>query len=102
MGCSHTPPVLLTAAAPLPPMKLTRSELVLDCAPADAEVELEGVPQGTCEDFGGTPRGLSLGDGTRRVVVKKSGYLPWDCVVEADGTRVMMTVTLISIGAASP
>jgi hypothetical protein len=85
--------------AKLPPIRITtKSELVLTCDPADAEVELDGVPQGTCEDFDGEPRGLSLKKGARRVQVKKPGFLPWDTVVETDGTRVVMNVTLISSG----
>ncbi|MFT3708159.1 MAG: PEGA domain-containing protein [Archangium sp.] len=85
--------------AKLPPIRITtRSELVLSCVPADAEVELDGVPQGTCEDFDGEPRALSLKKGARRVQVKKRGFLPWDTVVETDGTRVVMNVTLISSG----
>ena len=94
-GCVQTPSVLM-AAGRLPPARVTtKSELVLSCSPPDADVELDGVPQGTCEDFRGEPRGLALGKGVRRVQVKKQGYAPWDTVVETDGTRVMLNVTLI-------
>lgn len=87
----------------LPPARVTtRSELVLACVPADAEVVLDGVPQGTCDDFRGEPKGLTLKKGARRVQVKKAGYLPWDSVVETDGTRVTMNVTLISTGGGTP
>lgn len=104
-GCAakRTPEVLL-GEHPLPPMRITtKSELVLTCDPPDAEVSLDGVPQGTCEDFRGEPKGLFLGTGVRRVQVKKRGFLPWDTIVETDGTRVMMTVTLIaSASSAAP
>ena len=36
--------------------------------------------------------------GPRRVQVKKPGYLPWESLLETDGTRVVMDVTLISTG----
>ena len=72
-----------------------RGELVLRCTPFDAEVQLDGVPQGLCSDFSGTPRGLSMGKGTRRVEVSKPGYAPWERWLDADTTRVMMTVRLV-------
>lgn len=100
IGCAQTPNVL---AGKMPPARVTtKSELVLSCTPPDADVELDGVPQGTCEDFRGEPRGLAMGKGVRRVHVKKQGYLPWDTVVETDGTRVVMNVTLISTGGGTP
>ena len=102
-GCVQTPNVLTMSSQKLPPARVTtKSELVLAYTPADADVELDGVPQGTCEDFRGEPRGLALGKGVRRVQVKKQGYLPWDTVVETDGTRVMLNVTLISTGGGTP
>jgi hypothetical protein len=36
------------------------------------------------------------------VQVKKHAFLPWDTMVETDGTRVIMNVTLISTGGGSP
>lgn len=100
-GCVQTPNVL--ASHRMPPARVTtKSELVLSCTPPDADVELDGVPQGTCEDFKGEPRGLALAKGAHRVHVKKVGYQPWDTVVETDGTRVMMNVTLISTGVGTP
>ncbi len=75
-----------------------KSELILKCVPSDAEVTMDQVPQGTCEDFRGEPKGLLLGQGVRRVSVKKAGYWAWESAVEADGTRVMLQVTLLSTG----
>lgn len=75
-----------------------KSELVLRCQPPDAEVVLDGVSQGTCEDFKGEPRGLSLGNGSRRVEVRRGGYQGWESWMVADGTRMTMDVTLIPNG----
>lgn len=36
-----------------------------------------------------------MGRGTRRIEVRKSGYSPWERWLDADTTRVTMTVTLI-------
>lgn len=102
-ACEPKAGASLFPAGKLPPARVTtKSELVLSCSPSDADVELDGVPQGTCEDFRGEPRGLALKKGARRVQVKKRGYLPWDTIVETDGTRVLMNVTLISTGGGTP
>ncbi len=95
-GCVRSQDVLVQHASNLSARKVTKSELVLICIPAEAEVELEGVPQGTCEDFRGEPTGLALGEGARRVRVQKRGYLPWETIVETGGTRVLLNVVLIS------
>lgn len=98
-ACAQTPKPFDLSAHKLPPARVTtRSELVLRCDPADAEVSLDGVPQGTCDDFSGEPRALTMPKGPRRVQVKKRGYLPWESILETDGTRVVMNVTLISTG----
>jgi len=80
----------------------TRAELVLRCTQPDAEVVLDGVPQGTCEDYNGEPRALGLGHGSRRLEVKKRGFVTWESWLEADGTRVVVDVTLLSIGGSTP
>ncbi len=104
VGCTPAAPsVVGSAVTTLPPARVTtKSELVLACQPADAEVELDGVPQGTCDDFDGEPMGLPMGKGIRHVRVKKRGHLPWETVLETDGTRVMMNVTLLSTGVGTP
>lgn len=73
-------------------------ELVLHCAPSDAEVALDGVSQGLCTDFNGEPRALKVGTRARRVEVKKSGFHTWESWLAADQTRVVMTVTLLPSG----
>lgn len=74
-----------------------RSELILKCTPLDAEVALDGVPQGTCEDYRGEPRGLGLSGGVHRISVTKRGHSRWDAVVETDGTRVVLQPRLVSL-----
>lgn len=102
-GCATTPTGPLGTKVVLPPARVTtRSELVLRCTPDDAEVALDGVPQGTCADFDGEPRTLGLGAGARHVRVKKRGYLPWESLMQADNTRVVMTVSLIPSEGQSP
>jgi hypothetical protein len=75
----------------------TRGELVLHCLPEDAEVLLDGVPQGTCGDFDGTKGALGLGPEERKVEVSKGGFRPWVARLTADGTRMVVNVTLIQV-----
>ena len=94
---------LLVAACVTPISGVARrSELVLLCTPSDAEVQLDGVPQGTCADFSGAPRGLALGSGARRIEVVKPGFEKWQRWLDADHTRVVMNVTLIANGESAP
>ena len=94
---------LLLAACVTPGSAVTlRSELVLRCTPNDAEVQLDGVPQGTCADFSGAPRGLALGSGARRIEVVKPGFETWQRWLDADHTRVVMNVTLVANGESAP
>lgn len=96
-GCAAKTPEVLLSQRSLPPVRITtKSEVILICDPSDAEVSLDGVPQGVCDDFNGSPKGLALKKGARRVQVQKKGYQPWQTTVETDGTRVVMNVTLIS------
>lgn len=77
-----------------------RAEVAFHCTPADAEVVLDGVPQGTCEDYDGDPRALSLGrtrGGVHRVAVRKPGFGTWESWLEADGTRLEVDVTLLRV-----
>lgn len=96
------------AAGPFPgrpfsPARVARrSEMVLRCTPADAEVWLDGVPQGSCDDFDGEPRALGLGQAARRVEVKKHGFQTWQSWTQADGTRVVMDVNLVPNGGSTP
>ncbi len=87
---------------PLPPPTVGRAELVLRCTPPDADVSLDGVAQGTCDDFDGNPSGLKLGSGAKRVEVKKRGYAPWESWLEASGTRISLDVTLVPQEGSTP
>lgn len=102
--CSCASPALprVEGLRPLPPPTAGRAEVVLRCTPPDAEVSLDGVGQGTCDDFDGTPGGLALGARARRVEVKKRGYAPWESWLDASGTRITLDVTLVPQEGSSP
>lgn len=103
-SCSAGPSALAGAAGrSLPSVRsATHSELVLACEPSDAQVELDGVPQGTCQDFQGKPRGLAIVKGVHRVEVNAPGYIPWATLVDTDGTRIAMVVTLLPKSGGAP
>lgn len=101
-GCVSAPASLVPGLERPASMVRGKSELVLRCVPADAEVLLDRVPQGTCQDFSGQPRALAVGRGARHVTVQKRGYQGWDSVVEGDGTRMAVDISLVSNGGSSP
>ncbi len=70
------------------------AEVLLTCDPTDADVFLDGVPQGTCLDFSGSPRGLTLPEGMHKIEVKKAGFWPYETYVDSGGTRTALTARL--------
>jgi hypothetical protein len=67
--------------------------LVLACEPADAEVEVDEIPRGTCADFG-RQRPVSLGEGMHRVDVRKDGFEPYRTFVEPGGAQAIVEMRL--------
>ena len=101
-GCTAASGPMLVPPLSLPDGRTgRRGEVVLRCVPSDAEVALDGVPQGTCSDFDGSSRGLKVNGGQHRVAVKKQGYAPWESWLDASQTQVTLSVNLISTGESS-
>jgi hypothetical protein len=73
-------------------------DVVLRCEPPDGEVSLDGVPQGLCSDFQGSPRGLRVGEGLHQIEVKKEGFWPYTTYIEPHGARAVLNVLLRSMG----
>lgn len=72
--------------------------LELHCVPEDAEVSVDGVPQGVCADFDGETRRLALNDGMHRVDVKKAGYLPYETYYQPSGAKAVLRIELAPAG----
>jgi len=72
----------------------TRGDVVLHCDPREADVAVDGIPQGTCRDFEGKPRGLTLGPGLHRIDVTAPGRVPYTTSYEASGVRAAFRVEL--------
>jgi hypothetical protein len=68
-------------------------DLEIFCEPPDAEVALNGVPQGRCDDFGAL-RGLRLGEGIHQIEVQKHGFWPYKTSVSPGGARTRLRVQL--------
>jgi hypothetical protein len=72
-----------------------RGELILRCEPADAEVFLDGVEQGTCNDFAGVSRSLRMADTAfHQVEVKKRGFFAYTTYFQPSGARMTLNVKL--------
>lgn len=70
-------------------------ELRLECSHPAAEVLLDGVLQGHCEDFLG--RGLPLSEGPHVVEVRLPGFLPFEVMLEPGRARMSLRVDLTAV-----
>ena len=101
LGCAahQDEPLMMGRARELMRTAQTPSgDVVLRCEPSDGEVSLDGVTQGVCTDFQGTPRGLRLGEGLHQIEVKKQGYWPYTTYIEPRGARAVLTARLRPMG----
>lgn len=95
-GCTAAPknPTVERAEELIASAPVRRGAVELHCDPPDAQVEVDGVPQGVCTDFAGAPNGLTLGDGLHRIDVKKSGFRPYQTYYQASGARAVLRIAL--------
>jgi hypothetical protein len=96
-GCSgrQQPESVTRAGELMASAKSTSGDLALRCEPADAEVYLDGVQQGLCSDFTGSPKSLRVvGEGLHHIEVKKQGFWPYTTYYEANGARARLTIQL--------
>ncbi|MBN1207498.1 MAG: PEGA domain-containing protein [Myxococcaceae bacterium] len=105
LGCAgrqEEPATMARARELLRKAEAPTGDVVLRCEPPDAEVTLDGVTQGLCSDFQGTPRGLRVGEGLHQIEVKKEGYWPYTTYIEPHRTRAVLDVRLRSMGTGTP
>jgi len=98
LGCSgrKEPDSMARAREMMAGAQSTSGDVALRCDPEDAEVYLDGVLQGLCSDYSGSPRGLTLGTGLHQIEVKKRGYWPYTTYYEPSGARARLTIQLRS------
>ncbi|SES91798.1 PEGA domain-containing protein [Stigmatella erecta] len=71
-----------------------KGNVILKCDLPEAEVVLDGVTQGICSDFQGSPRGLQVGQGLHHIEVRRDGYWPYTTYLEPQGARTTLNVRL--------
>jgi hypothetical protein len=71
-----------------------RGNLWIRCEPEDAEVLLDGIPQGSCLDYVAKDLQIKESPGLRKIVVTKTGYWPYEAMVVFDRSKVNLHVQL--------
>ncbi|MBX5483409.1 MAG: hypothetical protein IRZ16_16430 [Myxococcaceae bacterium] len=101
-GCVSAPtqPAVARAEALMASAPKRKGDVELHCEPEDADVAVDGVPQGLCADFAGRPDRLVLGEGLHRIDVKKPGFRPYQTYYQAGGARAVLTIALVPNGPA--
>ena len=61
----------------------------------DAAVTIDDIPVGALAFV--AARGVALPPGRHRVTVERTGYFPWDALVDAKGDPIFLQVTLVPI-----
>lgn len=69
----------------------------LSCAPAEAEVAVDGVLQGTCADLEGRMLPLAGREG-HSIEVKRAGFRPYTARLAAGNARTKLKVELVPSG----
>jgi hypothetical protein len=71
-----------------------RGNLFIHCEPEDAEILLDGIPQGTCLDY--ASKGLQINESSepRKIVVAKAGYWPYEAMISLDRSKMNLRVQL--------
>ena len=62
---------------------------------ADAHVTIDDIPVGVLAYV--AARGVALPPGRHRITVERTGYFPWDALVEAKDDPIFLEVTLVPI-----
>ncbi|MRI86577.1 PEGA domain-containing protein [Aggregicoccus sp. 17bor-14] len=97
-ACASAPPgpsaTVARARGLLEGSRSARGNVVLRCTPREAEVVLDGVPQGLCSDFEAASAALTLGEGLHSIEVRREGYWPYTTYVEPNGARTTLRAVL--------
>ena len=104
-GRSRAPAVLVAMALALLAPALASCKLAAYAQPtvslrvrgnvADAHVTIDDIPVGALAFV--AARGVALPPGRHRITVERTGYFPWDALVEAKDDPIFLEVTLVPI-----
>jgi len=77
-----------------PKSETRRGNLFIYCEPEDADILLDGIPQGNCLDY--ATHGLQIKESAtlRKIVVTKTGYWPYEAMVVFNNSKVSLRVQL--------
>ena len=62
---------------------------------ADAQVTIDDIPVGVLAFV--AARGVALPPGRHRITVERTGYFPWDALVEAKDDPIYLQIALVPI-----
>jgi hypothetical protein len=62
---------------------------------ADAQVTIDDIPVGALAFV--QARGVALPPGKHHITVERSGYFPWDALVEAKDDPVYLQITMVPV-----
>ena len=71
-----------------------RGNLFIRCEPEDAEILLDGIPQGSCLDYVAKGLQINASPALRKIVVTKTGYWSYEAMVALDRSKVNLSVQL--------
>ena len=94
--------VLLSQACATPqkdrvvvPVERGKMALRIVCAPQEAQVRIDGVPQGSCAWLAKPEKVVMLQAGPHRLEVSASGHVPFVSHFSAEGMQQSLTVHLV-------
>ncbi|MBS2029207.1 MAG: PEGA domain-containing protein [Deltaproteobacteria bacterium] len=94
-GCASAPPTPFPQLAQVKGREAPPGNLVLQTAPQDAQVAVDGVVQGLGSDFDGVHGALKLKEGEHSLKVTRDGYRPFAATVfTSDDGRQTLQVSL--------
>ena len=75
----------------------------VECTPDEAQVRIDGVPQGSCRWLGKDNKVVLLKAGPHELEVRAAGYLPFLSQFSAEGMQQSLTIHLLrSVDAKGP
>jgi hypothetical protein len=61
----------------------------------DAQITIDDIPVGALSFV--AARGVALPPGRHRITVERTGYFPWDALVEAKSDPIHLQITLVPV-----
>ena len=82
-GCATPAPNPFPQLDRIQEVEAPPGNVVVQVQPADAQVVVDGVPQGLGSDFDGVHGALTLAAGPHRLILRRDGFRPYESMVFA-------------------